>query len=164
MTRGACPLSSAIHIPGIPAEAGLGPGRTDAEGVRKGPVYTVFQGIPRNLDLFPPSLDGWRSARILVVGRTSYLGPVLIRGARLDGESPVAFGSASGRNGELRLPAGRWDELKGPVNVWGQTIQPRPRLRVAVVDVWAKAGGCYGLQMDGGSFSYRIVFHGAWQP
>ena len=92
------------------------------------------------------------------------LGPVLIRGARLDGESPVAFGSASGRNGELRLPAGRWDELKGPVNVWGQTIQPRPRLRVAVVDVWAKAGGCYGLQVDGGSFSYRIVFHGAWQP
>jgi hypothetical protein len=159
---GQCPLSGAIHLPGIPAEAGLGPG-TDAEGLDETPVYVVFQAIPRILDLFPPTRNGWRSTTILVASRPGYLGPVLIRGARLRGRGGVAFGPIFGRERELRLPAGPWDDRAGPVSVWGRTAHPRPGWRVAVAKVWMRKGDCYGLQMDGRSFGYPITFATIWQ-
>jgi hypothetical protein len=162
VAKGRCPFAGAIHLPGIPAEAGLGPG-TDPEDLDLVPVYTVFRGIPRILDLFPPTRDGWRSAWILVVSRPAYAGAVLVRGDRLDAPGRVGFGPAPERERELRLPPGPWDGATGPVHIWGRTAHPRPGWRVAVTELSLRAGGCYGLQIDGLGFSYPITFPVLWQ-
>jgi hypothetical protein len=153
-----CPFSGAIELPGIPAEAGLGPGTDDVERLIEGPVYTVFQAIPRRLDLFPPTRDGWRSATILVVSRPSYRGPVLVRGRQLDGPSSVGFGAVSQKERDLRLPAGPWDERRRRLRVWGRRVHPRKDWRVAVSQILMREGGCFGLQVVGTSFSYPIRF------
>jgi hypothetical protein len=162
VAKGRCPFAGAIHLPGIPAEAGLGPG-TDPEDLYLVPVYTVFRGIPRILDLFSPTRDGWRSARILVVSRPAYTGAVLVRGDRLDAPGPVGFGPAPERERELRLPFGPWEEARDPVHIWGRTARPRAGWRVAVAEMSMRAGGCYGLQIDGLRFSYPITFPVLWQ-
>jgi hypothetical protein len=155
-------FSGAIHLPGIPAEAGLGPG-VDLESLTRGPIYTVFPAIPRALDLFPPEIDGWRRATVLVVSRSSYRGPVLLRGHQLDGLAPIAFGRAGGKEWELRLPAGSWDERRTPLRVWRRTVRPREGWRVAVSTMLLRRGGCYGFQIDGLTFSHVIRFYAIWQ-
>jgi hypothetical protein len=157
-----CPLSGAIELPGIPAEAGLGPG-TGPGKLSEGPVYVAFPSIPRNLDLLPPTRRGRRTATILVTSRESYRGPVLLRGRRLAGGADIDFATSSVGRPELRLPAGPWEERMGRFRVWGRAVDPEPRWRVAIVDVSLGTGGCYGFRLDGSSFSYAILFSATWQ-
>jgi hypothetical protein len=156
-STGTCPVSGAIRLPGIPAEAGLGPGTT-TESLTRGPIYTVFPGIPRALDFFSPPERGWRSATILVVSRPSYRGPVLVRGRCLDGPGRIRFDRYLPRPFALRLPSGPWDEGPPPVLVWDRAVHPEPGWRAAVAEILVRQGGCHGLQIDGVSFSYEIVF------
>jgi hypothetical protein len=156
-----CPLSGAIELQGIPTEAALGPG-TAVKKLDEGPIYLAFPAIPRNLDLFPPSSQGWRAATILVVSKPSYGGPVLLRGRRLDGEGDIAFGPSRVES-ELRLPSAPWDERMTSIVVWGRTVHPRPGWRLAIAQVHMQAGGCYGVQVDGDSFTYAIQFYATWQ-
>lgn len=160
---GTCRFSDAIQLPGIPAQAGLGPGSDDLGRLAEGPVYSVFQAIPRILDLFPPARDGWRSATILVVSKARYRGPVSVRGHQFHGPSLIWFGPFSRKERELRLPAGSWDERKRPLQVWGRIAHPRPGWRVAISEIHLREGGCFEFQIDGLSFSYPIRFHAEWQ-
>jgi hypothetical protein len=160
--NGQCPLSGAIALRGIPAEAGLGPGTRNVQKLDAGPVYLVQQGIPRIMALLPPTNDGWRSTRVLIVSKPEYRGPILIRGRQMDGPHPVRFDVASRRERELRLPSGPWDEGNAPLLVWEREVRPPLAWRVAVIDVLIRAHCCYGLQIDGLSFGYPISFFAAW--
>jgi hypothetical protein len=155
----------AAHIPGIPAEAALEGGSPNH------PLLVVNPGIPRNLD-FPLPEKGplapnpWRIATVLWLSRPDYDGPALIRGRQLDGSHKLGFGSAATPQWELRLPAGSWEEQATPLKVWpwGQTAHPRPGWRLAIAQTRIRATGCYAYQVDGHSFSYRIVFSAIMQP
>jgi hypothetical protein len=155
--RGDCSLpprlSPATTLPGIPAEAGLG----------TGPIYVVFPGIPRVLDL--PAHDSargtdsrWRRAEVLVVSEPAYAGPVLIRGRQIDG-SGLAFGRGIQPHRELRLPPGLRKPWRERLRAWGDRIvQPPQEWRVAATDIRIQTEGCHLLQLDGQSFSQTIGF------
>jgi hypothetical protein len=156
-----CPFSGAITLDGIPAEAALGPG-VGVEKLDDGPLYVVLPGIPTTLYLLPPTDDGRRMATILLVSRPSYRGPILTRGRRLDGPHAIRFLLGGREEPEVRLPSGPWDERTTPLMVWDRSAHPPPGWRVAAVDVLLRAGGCYGLQVDGRTFSYTIRFLAFW--
>jgi hypothetical protein len=67
-----------------------------------GPVYPVFGS---NASLIEPSaVDGGYRAKVLWVSASSYQGPVLIRGAQVDGSGALGFAEGdSGNTTELRL-------------------------------------------------------------
>lgn len=172
-----CPLANATALPGVPAGAGLGPGGPTERGVaklRKGPIYVAFPGIPRILD-FPAVEDGrpasgeWRSAAVLWVSRPSYDGPALVRGRQLDGPEQLGFGPGSRPRAQLRLPAGRWRQQRGPLRVWGRTAHARKGWRMAASTIRIRNWGeseirCYAYQVDGEQFSYTIAFGAIRQP
>jgi hypothetical protein len=166
-----CPLANAIALPGVPAEAALGPGGPTERGVaklREGPVYVAFPGVPRILDFQATGNGGspggrWRSAEVLWVSRPSYRGPVLVRGGQLDGSGRLGFGRSARARSQLRLPAGDWTARRGPLRVWGRTVQARTGSRTATaltrISRTGKSGiRCYAFQVDGNSFSYVIAF------
>jgi hypothetical protein len=162
-----CPLANALALPGVPAEAGLGPGRATRRGVvelRRGPVYVVFPGVPRVLD-FQPGRSRWLRARVLFVSRSSYRGPVVVRGRRLDRRGVLRFGAGTRPRSTLRLPAGPWMEQRRSLRVWGRAARPRAgwRLQTSLVRTRASSGagvGCFGYQVEGNGFSYPLVFGG----
>jgi len=168
---GSCPFANAITLPGVPAEAALGPGGPTERGVaklRNGPVYVAFPGTPRILD-FPATGDGgsaaggWRSAEVLWVSRPSYRGPVLVRGGQLDGPERLGFGPGCRPRSQLRLPAREWAPRHSPLQVWRRAVQPRPAWRMAASLTRISGAGksgirCYAYQVDGNSFSYTIAF------
>jgi hypothetical protein len=96
----------------------------------------------------PVAIDGGYRAKVLWVGSSSYQGPVLIRGAQLDGSGVVEFateGSAS--TSELRLL------------VAGATSEgEEPGWREWPSDTLVHGSGCYAYQVDGTTFGLVIVF------
>jgi hypothetical protein len=78
-----------------------------------------------------------------IIGRT-YRGPVLIRGTRLDAPGPVRFS----QGGDQRLTALYLRR--------GERVQPSGR-RVLGSLLLVRTPGCYGLQVDGLTFSQTIV-------
>jgi hypothetical protein len=75
----------------------------------------------------------------------------------------VGFGIGMQPSWELRLPAGAWDEARGPVRIWGERVRPPSgwRMRRAFTRVLAASGRgelCYFFQLDGTSFSQTVVF------
>jgi hypothetical protein len=56
-----CPFFGAIHLRGIPSEAGLGHG-TESGRLSEGPIYLAFPAIPRNIDLLPPRTSTLRGS------------------------------------------------------------------------------------------------------
>jgi hypothetical protein len=102
---------AAIGLPrAFPAEGALG----------DGPVHPVSRAIPRFLDFFPPASgnsiagSGWWSNETMWVSEPSYVGPALVRGRKVRSAERVGFGSRRRPEWELRLPAGAWDEARGP--------------------------------------------------
>jgi hypothetical protein len=89
--------------------------------------------------------DRWYSFKTLWFVRPSYAGPVLIRGARIDGTGLVAFGEGP-VIGHLIIPP-------------GPTINSYPDInRTAPGGTYVQSPGCYAWQVDGTDFSYVIVF------
>jgi hypothetical protein len=155
---GSCPLgdtrvSNATHFSRIPAQAALG----------NGPVYPAFAGIPRVVDLFPSSEPDWHEATMLWVSMRNYDGAVLVRGGQLDGPNRLGFGVGAAPDWELRLPAGRWQETREPFRIWDQIVRPAKGWRLQAERLRIRARGCYAFQVDGESFSERIVFSAVLQ-
>lgn len=85
---------------------------------------------------------GWTKAVWLVT--SSYRGPVLIRGRRLDGRESLRFNPVRTPSSEFRIyPA------KGRLRSGARKVTSFPRLR---------APGCYAYQIDGATFSKVVVF------
>lgn len=95
--------------------------------------------------------DRWYSFKTLWFVRPSYAGPVLVRGARIDGAGVVAFGEAP-VIGHLIIPP-------------GPTFNEYPDgYRTAPGGTYVQNPGCYAWQVDGTDFSYVIVFSAVRAP
>ena len=141
------PLLPQRLAPGAPCPVTTLTGRVDGHpGLGPGPAYPFGTYTVLRMPMPPP--DGWGdewsgTKRVWLVDRR-YTGRILVRGRQLDGPNEVRF--VSGRPGFTP------EKILNPVREhrfeWGD--QPSlTRLR---------APGCYAYQVDGRSFSYRIVF------
>ena len=113
----------------------------------KGMVFALFGGPSASeaqLPLGDPQL-GWHGGKVLFFSGPRYEGPAVIRGRRLDGSNPLAFGSPSSPM-QLDLTSTNSDTSGG--HGW----------RDWPSRVLAESPGCYGFQVDGASFSEVIVF------
>ncbi|MFG2043965.1 hypothetical protein [Dactylosporangium sp. NPDC048998] len=124
----------------------------------EGPVQLIIGGnVSGNAQVrfaFPPTDNtlfagtGYGGANINFTIEPSYGGPVLVRGRRVDGDSPVGF--AEGRPlAELQLPP--TSETPGAWRAFPTYLRLRDP-------------GCYVLQIDGLDFSTRIMLPAAIAP
>jgi hypothetical protein len=87
--------------------------------------------------------SAWSGNKVLWIAH-DYRGPVLIRGAQLDGPNQVRFGLGHTPVREMRLSS-----VGGSSSGGWQNRPSATRLR---------APGCYAWQVDGATFSRVIVF------
>ena len=139
---GRCPASKlAPQITGkkYGVDGALGPG----------PVYPML-GRPGLLTFFRPDEWGrvWAGQKVLWFVLPDYKGPVLIRGRRLGGSQLMRFDDGTNPPAQIRLAPGETVTWTGQV--------PGSRGRPSYVRV--RVPGCYGVQIDGTSFSTVVVF------
>ena len=117
------------------------------EGIGRGPVYpglpSAFFMATRDEQYGGP----WFGTKVFWYVQPSYRGPVLIRGRRLDGPQRMGFNGRRVANPELRIARGETVSWEG---------QPRGS-RGVPSGVRVLAAGCYGIQIDGTSFSRVVV-------
>jgi hypothetical protein len=137
---GRCPASAlAPQITGQKYGVGgaLGPG----------PVYPIL-GRSGLVAYFRPVTGSWAGEKVLWFVLPDYTGPVLIRGRRLGGTQLLRFDNGIKPATEIRIAPGE------TVTWTGQA--PGSRGRPSAVRV--RVPGCYGVQIDGTSFSTVVVF------
>jgi hypothetical protein len=113
-----------------------------------GPVYPI--GLPDGVLLVVAGGDNYLQ-KVLWVSSSSYLGPVLIRGARIDGPGSLQF-AASGMS--IWEPTDDMRLQKPTVSSSGEEVGWREWSSYTEVT----GSGCYAYQVDGTSFSTVIVF------
>ena len=115
------------------------------DGLGRGPVYP---GMSEDATLELRSVGtGWLRTKVFWYVKPSYRGRALIRGRRLDAPGTLRFGEQR-LSSELRIRPGQTVTWSG---------QPEGSRGVPSA-VRALAAGCYGVQMDGTSFSRTVVF------
>lgn len=111
-----------------------------------GPIYPVFGSTDSLIE--PSAIDGRYRAKVLWVSSPSYQGPVLIRGAQLDGPGVVEFAAdGSDSSTELRF-------LRATATSQGEEAGWREW--PSSTDV--AGSGCYAYQVDGSFGTSVIVF------
>jgi hypothetical protein len=131
---------------GTPAHS-LGP-FDGGELVGPGPVYALTAGpSPATAALpFYAVANGWHYAKVPFFARPGYQGPVVIRGARIDGAGLVRFDGHPNLVPSLELTSA--DGVFHPGAGW----------RGWATGVLVRSRGCYALQIDGSPFSTVVVF------
>jgi hypothetical protein len=117
-------------------------------GIGRGPVYP---GIPSAflMALRDDQYGGpWFGDKVFWYVLPSYRGPVLLRGRRLDGPQKMGFNGAKVPLPELRIA--RYQSV-----TW---VGQPPGSRGVPSGVRVLVPGCYGVQIDGTSFSRLVVF------
>jgi hypothetical protein len=120
-------------------------------GIGRGPVYPGLGGSAGVLSATPDTQYGgpWAGGKVFWYVKRSYRGRVLIRGRRLDGPQSLGFnGDKLPAAGELRIES--WDTVS-----WKGQI---PGSRGIASTVRVRTPGCYGVQIDGTTFSRVVVF------
>jgi len=120
-------------------------------GIGRGPVYPGLGGSEGVLSATPDTQYGgpWAGGKVFWYVKRSYRGRVLIRGRRLDGPQSLGFnGDKLPAAGELRLES--WDTVS-----WKGQI---PGSRGIASTVRVRTPGCYGVQIDGTTFSRVVTF------
>jgi hypothetical protein len=128
----------------------------EAAAIGSGPIYVLSLGpfartavmpfvLPSQAVLFGGS--AWGGQILKWIGAPSYQGPVLIRGRKLTGRDGLGFGAGKVPLAEMDVPP---RGLGGGLNPGGWRL-------------WAgyarlRSPGCYGLQVDGTTFSEVIIF------
>jgi hypothetical protein len=151
-------LHRPLHLPKLAAGAACPVSHVDpridwkrahifgGQGIGRGPVYpglpSAFFMAQRDTQFGGP----WFGSKVFWYVRPSYRGPVLIRGRRLDGPQRMGFNGARVANPELRIKRGETVGFDGPRGSRGVPSG----VRVLVP-------GCYGMQIDGTSFSRIVV-------
>ena len=154
-------LRRPIHLPHIAAGARCpvsAPGhrvtRYSTAVIGPGPIYAVSLGPFGHTAILPfvmPSQAGlfggsaWGGQALKWDGAPSYHGPVLIRGRKLTAHDGLGFGAGIVPQAEMDVPPGSGDPNAGGWRFWPGYA----RLR---------SPGCYGLQVDGTTFSEIIIF------
>lgn len=122
--------------------------RTFGSGIGPGPAYPGLGNHGGLLFADRSQYGGpWFAEKVFWYVRPSYRGPVLIRGARLDGPESIGFNGRRQPDPELRIEPGQTVHWRG---------QP-PGSRGVPSAVRVRAPGCYGFQIDGTSFSRVVV-------
>jgi hypothetical protein len=137
-----CPVSHGT----LASKLGHGLARMPVAG--DGPAYVMsVGGEPAgsvSIDGARVDPQGWRGQKAPWIADPRYRGPLLIRGARIDAQGPVRFARDTG------------EHLKAIYQRRGQGVQPNG-WRVWGGTLLVRKPGCYGLQVDGLSFSNVIV-------
>ena len=134
---GACPLvrSALATASGQPLN-GRGPAFLMSVGAAPSGVISIDQSVTDSL--------GWRGQKTPWFIARTYVGPLLIRGARIDGTGPIRFAKGFGQHlRELRFAAGENNGIEG-------------RWRFLASASLFRVKGCYAFQVDGTTFS-RVV-------
>jgi hypothetical protein len=120
-------------------------------GIGTGPVYAGLGGAdpPGDLYVAPLRRTGWLRGKLFWYVVPAYRDRVLIRGRRLDSPGPLRFEKKPGRTARglriRRLADSDWEgQVRGS--------------RGAPSGVLVRSPGCYGVQVDGTTFSRTIVF------
>jgi hypothetical protein len=121
-----------------------------ASGIGPGPVYPGLGATTGLLNVTKDTQYGsrWQGQKVFWYVAPSYRGRVLIRGKRLDGPGRLGFNGTRVPRDELRI---------GPYDTVSWSGQPRYS-RGIPSGVRALSSGCYGVQMDGKTFSRVVVF------
>jgi hypothetical protein len=155
-------LHRPLHLPRLAPGAACPVSRVDprvdwsrthifgGSGIGRGPVYPGLGASGGIVDATPDVQYGgpWAGGKVFWYVRPSYRGRVLLRGRRLDGPQRLGFNGG-------RLPA--WELRIEPHETAGWDGQP-PGSRGIPSGVRVRAPGCYGVQIDGASFSRVVVF------
>jgi hypothetical protein len=146
-----CPVTPSKPI--VPAP----PVRMTADrGMGDGPVYAVAyyfsEGTTLQLRSDMERAPGWFTTKVRWVGGPDYVGPVLVRGRRIDGEGEVRFEFDDPNGRRATSPEMALEAFRG-WNDWpSSTLLPAP------------GAGCYAYQVDGTSFTEVIVFRALLEP
>lgn len=118
-------------------------------GLGAGPVYPVIGTRSAVLNTTKDTQYGsqWQGQKVFWYVAPTYRGRVLIRGARLNGPGRLGFNGARIPNGELRIE---------PFDTVSWSGQPRHSRGIPSA-VRALSSGCYGVQVDGTTFSNVLV-------
>lgn len=121
-----------------------------ATGIGPGPVYPGLGATSGLLNLTKDTQYGsnWQGQKVFWYVAPSYRGRVLLRGKRLDGPGRLGFNGTRVPKDELRIE---------PYDTVSWSGQPRDS-RGIPSGVRALSSGCYGVQMDGKTFSNVVVF------
>jgi hypothetical protein len=119
-------------------------------GIGRGPIYPGLGSSDGRLTATPDVQYGspWAGGKVFWYVRPSYRGRALIRGRRLDGPQLLGFNGRTLPARELRIERGitvSWDGRP-------------PGSRGIPSGVRVRAPGCYGVQIDGTTFSRVMVF------
>jgi hypothetical protein len=165
-------LGRPLHLPriatGLPCP--VSPAKTYPKGAGfSGPYTAVGDGaftltgdgtVP--VDFTPPADDsfagtGWPGMKVIWRVDPDYVGPVLLRGARLDGPGQLRFGSYTGMVGQGTPPGASFQAQAYP-ELGYPAVDDRPSAVTYPSDIRVQSPGCYGLQVDGTNFSEVIIF------
>jgi hypothetical protein len=121
-----------------------------ASGIGPGPVYPGLGATSGLLNVSKDTQYGgqWQGQKVFWYVAPSYRGRVLLRGKRLDGPGWLGFNGTRVPKDELRIE---------PYDTVSWSGQPRYS-RGIPSGVRALSSGCYGVQMDGKTFSNVVVF------
>jgi hypothetical protein len=144
----ACPVS-ASHT--MPAGGGF---NTPYPAVGDGPFRLTGPGRIEMQDP-PPAGDslagtGWNGMKVIWHIDQEYEGPVLLRGARVDGAGELRFERYLGALAQGDEPTGYADVAYPPLGGLGT-------LRTFPSGIVVQSPGCYAIQADGANFSEIIV-------
>jgi|SRR5205085_2829950 len=154
-------LHRPLHLPRLAAGAACPVSQVDrridwqrvgifgGSGIGRGPVYPGLGGSGGHLDVTPDDQYGgpWAGGKVFWYVRPSYPGRVLIRGRRLDGPQSLGFNGGVVPKPELRIH-------NYSVSWEGQPTGSRG----IPSSVRVRSSGCYGVQIDGTTFSRIVVF------
>ena len=154
-------LHRRLHVPRLAPGAGCPVSPVDprvdwkqanifgGSGIGRGPVYPGLGGSGGHLNATPDIQYGgpWAGGKVFWYVLPSYRGRVLIRGRRLDGPQSLGFNGRRLPARELRIET--YDTVS-----WGQP----PGSRGIPSSVRVRTSGCYGVQIDGTTFSRVVVF------
>jgi hypothetical protein len=131
----ACPVSSAKSlVEELPPMPGNGPVHPVWAADGSATYYEVTGG------------GDWKAIDVIWAAQAGFDGAALIRGQRLDGVGELRFGDPRDPLLSLRLDATQRESL---TSGW---------ISIGQIPLRLKSPGCYGIQVDTGSFSDVIVF------
>ncbi|MGZ4209604.1 MAG: hypothetical protein ACXVQX_03325 [Actinomycetota bacterium] len=147
-----CPISSgrATEIQGSSFLA-LGPGPAY-------PAFTLDRDRSGTYRYNIEPVNGWVDISILWLVEPRARGPILVRGAQVDGPAPLGVFVGQGAL-LLDVPTSVDDRARAiliPTNLTGAVTDSGWRFYPGVTSI--QQPGCYAFQFDGTDFSYVVVF------
>jgi hypothetical protein len=138
MPGAACPVSAVDRRVDIFGGSAIG----------RGPVYPILGSSGELVTTTVAYANGvpWFSGKVFWYVKPSYRGRVLIRGRRLDGPQSLRFNGV--RRRELRIKPHQTVSWRG---------KPTGSRGVPSI-VRSQTSGCYGVQIDGTTFSRVVAF------